>query len=60
MQPGQTLVGEVQVAVGCKEQIVDALEARAIRLAQKWRDSPAHRIEQHDADLVVGDENGAR
>src|SRR3954466_4354801 len=56
MQTGQPLIGKVQVAIGGKKKIVDAFERRAISLDQKRRDFAVHRIEQHDAVLVIGDE----
>ena len=59
VQAGLALIGEIEIAVGSKEQVVHALEAfRAARLKQ-GRDLAGAGIEQEDAALVIGDEDAA-
>ena len=57
LQPGLALVGEEQVSVRGEEQIVDTLEAFGARRVQKGSDLPGAQVEQHEAALVVGDED---
>ena len=59
MQPGLALVGEIEIAVGRKEEIVDALEALRRPCLDQRRRLAVRRIEQDDAALVVGDEDAA-
>ena len=53
------LVGEIQIAVGGKREIVDALEVLAMVTRDERRDRAARGIEQHDAEFVIGDEDAA-
>ena len=57
VQTGETLIGEIEVAVARKEEVVDRLEALEIGAHQVGRHLAAQRIEQHDSVLVVGDED---
>ncbi len=54
-----SLVGEIEIAVVREMQIVQALEALAERSGEVSLDFPRLRVEQHQAALVVGDENPA-
>ncbi len=53
------LIGEVAIAVLGEDQIVEPLEALAARPVDQRRHLAARRIEQHQALLVVGDEDAA-
>ena len=57
VQAGLALVGEVEIAIGGEEEIVDALEALGAAMVDHRRHLAARGIEQDDAALVVGDED---
>jgi hypothetical protein len=56
---GLSLVREVQVAVFSKREIVDSFEAFRKSMSQEPLDPAGFRIENHDAQAIVGDENAA-
>src|SRR5258708_11452208 len=56
---GLSVVGEVEIAVVGEVQVVQALEALAEGRCKVSFDFPGLRVEQHQAALVVGDENPA-
>ncbi len=57
MPAGEALVGEIEIAVGGEGEIVDALERFDPEPFEKRRDLSAHRIEDENAALVIGDED---
>ena len=59
VQPALALVGQIKIAVAGEHQIVQPLEALAARPVEKRLDLPRPRVEQHQALLVVGDEDAA-
>ncbi|MNP10272.1 hypothetical protein D3C76_1024150 [compost metagenome] len=56
---GLTLIGEVELAVSIKEQVVYTLESFATAVGKKRRDRAGFRVENQYSLLVVGDENPA-
>ena len=56
LQPGLSLVGEIQVAVRGEQEIIRALETLQRRAIEIGFDFSGARIQHHDAVLVVGDE----
>ena len=59
LQPGLALVGEIKIAVGGEDEIVQPLEVLEVVALDERRDGAALCIEQHQAALVVGDEDAA-
>src|SRR3990172_3624072 len=55
--PGLSLVGEVEIAVGREVQVVQALEALAVGGLEQRLDPSAPRVEYQQPALVVGDED---
>ena len=53
------LVSEIQVAVGCEREVVDAFEVLAMVARDDRRDFAAGGVEQHDAEFVIGHEDAA-
>src|ERR1700704_1056974 len=59
LQPRLSLVGEIEVAVRCEDQIVRSLEAFAPHVLEDGSDAAIAGIELQNAAAGVGDENAA-
>ena len=59
VQPGLALIGEIEVAIAREMQIVEPLEALAMRPVEKHFDLARVGVEQHQPLFVIGDEDAS-
>ncbi|MNK96985.1 hypothetical protein D3C87_1172970 [compost metagenome] len=57
LQGALTLIGEVQVTVGCEEQVVQALQSFTLHVLQVRPDGAGFGIQKHQPVQVIGNED---